>query len=246
MKKILLLVLGTLCVLVAVLFARTITFTSRQIQAPSAEKLTFDRDAALSRLSQALQFQTVSYSEVQTASQEFARFHAFLAGAFPLAHQRLTKEPIANHSLLYEWKGTDNRLKPILLMAHMDVVPVDKATESSWRHPPFSGPIADGYIWGRGTMDDKAGLLGILEAVETLLSEDYRPRRTIFLAFGHDEELGGDNGAAKIAGLLRQRNVELEFVLDEGLNILNRMIPGVTAPVALIGIAEKGYLSLKL
>jgi carboxypeptidase PM20D1 len=95
-------------------------------------------------------------------------------------------------------------------------------------------------------MDDKAGVLGILEAVERLLSEDFRPKRTIFLAFGHDEELGGTNGAAKIAAILRQRNVELELVLDEGLNIFRGIIEGVTTPVALVGVAEKGYLSLKL
>jgi carboxypeptidase PM20D1 len=246
MKKLLLPVLGAICLIVAVLIVRTIAFTSRQMQTQPVEKFTFDRQAALSRLSQAIQFQTVSFSNLSsTAAQEFERFHAFLAGAFPLAHQRLTRQ-VVDHSLFYEWKGTDNQLKPILLMAHMDVVPVDKAMESSWRHPPFAGRIADGYIWGRGTMDDKAGVLGILEAVERLLSEDYRPKRTIFLAFGHDEELGGNNGAAKIAAILRQRNVELELVLDEGLNIFRGIIEGVTAPVALIGVAEKGYLSLKL
>ena len=246
MKKLLLPVLGAICMIVAVLIVRTITFTSRQMQTQPVQKFTFDREAALSRLSQAIQFQTVSFPSLSsTAAQEFERFHAFLAAAFPLAHQRLTRQ-VVDHSLFYEWKGTDNQLKPILLMAHMDVVPVDKATESSWRHPPFAGRIADGYIWGRGTMDDKASVIGILEAVERLLSEDYRPKRTIFLAFGHDEELGGNNGAAKIAAILRQRNVELELVLDEGLNIFRGIIEGVTAPVALIGVAEKGYLSLKL
>ena len=247
MKKLSLLVLGAVCAIVAVLVIRTTAFTSRQIHTQAAEKFNFDRDTALSRLSRAIQFQTVSSSKVsQSTAIEFERFHTFLAAAFPRIHQQLTKEVISGHSLLYEWKGTDDRLKPILLMAHMDVVPVDKTTESSWRHPPFSGQIADGYIWGRGTMDDKASVLGILEAVEHLLDENYRPQRTILLAFGHDEEIGGHNGAAKIAVLLGARKVELEFVLDEGLNILNGIISGVTAPVALIGIAEKGYLSLKL
>jgi carboxypeptidase PM20D1 len=131
-------------------------------------------------------------------------------------------------------------------MAHMDVVPVDPATEKSWTHGPFSGQVTDGYIWGRGTMDDKASVLGILEAAEQLLAEGFKPQRTVFLAFGHDEEIGGNNGAAKIAEDLRRRGVELEFVLDEGMNILNRIVPGISSPVALIGIAEKGYLSLRL
>jgi len=153
---------------------------------------------------------------------------------------------MGGHSLLFSWKGKDERLKPVLLMAHMDVVPVDAATESSWHHPPFSGQVADGYIWGRGTMDDKGSVIAILEAAENLLTSGFEPQRTIYLAFGHDEEVGGNNGAANIAAALRSRGVELEFVLDEGLNILSGIISGLSSPVALIGIAEKGYLTLRL
>ena len=131
-------------------------------------------------------------------------------------------------------------------MAHMDVVPVDSTTESSWKTPPFSGAVDDGFVWGRGAMDDKASVLGILEAVELLLNEGFQPERSVYLAFGHDEEIGGHNGAAKIAELLRSRGVELEYVLDEGMNILSGIIDGVSSPVALIGIAEKGYLSIRM
>src|SRR4029453_5041285 len=166
--------------------------------------------------------------------REFQGFHHFLAKSFPGVHERLQKETMGGHSLLYSWKGKDNALQPILLMAHMDVVPVDPATESSWRHPPFSGQMAEGYIWGRGTMDDKGSVLAILEAAENLLASVFEPQRTIFLAFGLDEEPGGTNGAARIAGTLRSRRVELEFVLDEGLNILNGIISGLSSPVALI------------
>jgi carboxypeptidase PM20D1 len=247
MKKISLIVLGLFCALVAALVIRTITFTSRQIQVQPAETFTFDRDAALSRLSQAIKFQTISSSNIsQATAAELARFQTFLATAFPRAHQQLIKEVIGDHSLLFTWRGADDRLKPILLMAHMDVVPVDATTESSWRHPPFSGQIAEGFIWGRGAMDDKASVLGIFEAVENLLLAGFQPQATILLAFGHDEEVGGHNGTAKIAALLGTRKIEPAFVLDEGLNILNGIISGVTAPVALIGIAEKGYVSLKL
>lgn len=130
-------------------------------------------------------------------------------------------------------------------MAHMDVVPVDSASESLWKHPPFSGAVADGFIWGRGAMDDKGSVLGILEAVEHLLNEGFLPERSVYLAFGHDEEIGGHNGAAKIAELLSSRGVELEYVLDEGA-ILSGIIDGISSPVALIGIAEKGYLSIRL
>jgi carboxypeptidase PM20D1 len=247
MKKISLLLLASLAVIIGILAARTVAFTSRQILEPADETLTFDRDAALSRLSRAIRFQTVSAAKPSvTANVEFDNLRRFLRAAFPRTHRQLKKEIVGGHSLLYEWRGTDAALKPILLMAHMDVVPVDPAAESSWTHGPFSGEIAGGFIWGRGAMDDKASLLALLEAAEHLLATGFQPRRTIFFAFGHDEEVGGHDGAAAIAETLRSRSIELEFVLDEGLNILKGMVAGTAAPVALIGIAEKGYLSLKL
>jgi carboxypeptidase PM20D1 len=198
-------------------------------------------------LSQAIQHRTLSYRDLADPSRgEFERFQGFLADSFPRVHEKLTREAVNDHSLLYIWKGKNGVLKPILLMAHIDVVPVDSASESLWTHPPFSGAVADGIVWGRGTMDDKASVLGILEAVEHLLNEGFLPERTVYLAFGHDEEIGGQNGALKIAELLRTRKVELEYVLDEGMNILSGIIDGVSSPVAMIGIAEKGYLSIRL
>jgi carboxypeptidase PM20D1 len=131
-----------------------------------------------------------------------------------------------------------------LLMAHLDVVPADAA--DGWEKPPFDGTIANGFVWGRGAMDDKASVLGILEAVESLLSENYRPNRSIYIAFGQDEEIGGKNGAARIATLLKDRNVQFEYVLDEGLFVADGIVPGVSKPVALIGVAEKGFMSVQL
>jgi carboxypeptidase PM20D1 len=247
MKKLSFTFLGILLFLSGVLVIRTARFTSRQLQVAPAQAIAVDRDGAARRLAEAIRFQTVSYQDpAEPSVREFDRFHAFLTRLFPRLHRRLTKENVNAHSLLYTWQGKEARLKPMLLMGHMDVVPVDAATEKHWTHPPFSGQIAGGYIWGRGTMDDKVSVLGILEAVEYLLSVDFQPQRTIYLAFGHDEEIGGANGAGKIAELLRGRSVELEFVLDEGMNIVDGVIPGIAAPAALVGIAEKGYLSLDL
>ncbi len=247
MKKPSLILLGVFCILFAVLAVRTLSFSSRQLEPPPAREINLNQDVIVRRLSEAIQYRTVTNRRpAESSGQEFRSFHDFLEKSFPHVHGDLSKETIAGQSLLFTWKGNDDRLKPILLMAHMDVVPVDPLTESSWRHPPFSGEVADGYVWGRGTMDDKGSVLAILEAVENLLAEGFQLRRTVYLAFGHDEEVGGNNGAGKIAALLRSRGVQLEFVLDEGLNILSGVIPGVTAPVALIGIAEKGYLSIRL
>lgn len=247
MKRLALSLAALFGVLIAILVIRTATFRSRQLQPPPAPQLQIDQDAVKTRLSEALQFKTISFESVKESnSDRFRNFHAFLVKSFPRIHTQLTKEVVNEHSLLYIWKGKDDRLKPILLLAHMDVVPVDPDTERSWTHGPFSGQVADGYIWGRGAIDDKASLLGMLEAVERLLADGFQPQRTVYLAFGHDEETGGQQGAARIAALLGGRSVQIEAVLDEGSGITHNIIPGVAAPVAMIGIGEKGYLTVEL
>jgi carboxypeptidase PM20D1 len=207
---------------------------------------TLNMEPVVHRLSKAIQFQTVSQPipDGENAAA-LLKLREFLNTAFPRVHGHLHREIVNGYSLLYTWAGKDPGLAPILLMAHMDVVPVETDSEKSWTHPPFAGSIADGYIWGRGAMDDKGSLMAILEAVEHMLAQDFQPRRTVYLAFGHDEETGGAQGAAKIAGLLKSRSVTPEFILDEGGNITEGIIPGIDRPVALIGVAEKGYASLE-
>ena len=247
MKKLSLTLITVTGVLLGVILVRTVSFKSRQIHPARVEGIRVDQEASARRLSQAIRFKTISFrSPREDSAAEFPRFAAFIAQAFPRVNAQLTKEAVNEFSLLYTWKGKDERLKPILLMGHMDVVPVDPPSEKSWTQAPFSGQIVDGFIWGRGAMDDKVSVMGILETVENLLAQGFQPQRTIFLAFGHDEEIGGNNGAAKIAALLASRKIALEFVLDEGMNILSGIVDGVSAPVALIGIAEKGYLTIQL
>jgi carboxypeptidase PM20D1 len=147
--------------------------------------------------------------------------------------------------VLYRWQGSDPSLDPLLLLAHQDVVPVPPETEARWSQPPWDGVIADGFVWGRGAMDDKGNLLAILEAVETLAARGFAPPRTVYLAFGHDEEVGG-TGAKGVAELLTSRGVRAEFVLDEGMAVVEGLVPGLEPPAALIGVAEKGYCSVRL
>ena len=247
MKKAALAVLALFSVLIAIVSIRAAGFRSRQIPVDPIQPIAINRDQLAQRLSQAIQFKTISLQNSKDpGAEEFRRFHAFIDQSFPQVARHLKKEIVGGYSLLYGWPGKDPQLKPALMMAHLDVVPVDPATESSWSEPPFSGRIAGGFVWGRGAMDDKVSVLGLLEAVEYLLAKGFQPQRTIYLAFGHDEEIGGNAGAAQIAALLRSRAVELEFVLDEGLNIFDGVIAGIGAPAALVGIAEKGYLSLEL
>ena len=247
MKKILLVL--TLCVvlLVSVLLINTLRFTSKQIQIEPIQLTYVDEGDVAQHLAQALVFQTISYQEPgQMKGEHFLALHKYFEQIFPKLHATLTKELVGNYSLLYTWKGQDEKLKPILLMAHQDVVPVEPETLANWEQPPFGGRITDGYIWGRGAIDDKSNLLGIMEAVEMLLGQGFRPQRTIYLAFGEDEEIGGVSGAARIADLLHERNVELQYVLDEGLAITDGILPDISKPVALIGVAEKGFVSLEL
>lgn len=196
-------------------------------------------------LSEAVKFPTVSYSNespIDTAA--FSGYIDFITKTYPLISGKLSREVFNNFSLLYKWTGKDKALKPVILMAHYDVVPA--GDPASWERGPFSGLNDGKYIWGRGTLDDKAQMISILEAGEKLLSEGYVPERTIYLSFGHDEELTGQRGAGTIAETLRERGVEAEFVLDEGMAVTIGLVPMMKEPVALVGTSEKGYMSVKL
>ncbi|NLC72919.1 MAG: M20/M25/M40 family metallo-hydrolase [Ruminococcaceae bacterium] len=194
-------------------------------------------------LSRAIRIKTVSNSDIsKTDKDEFSAFEAFLAEAYPRFHKELKKTVINKHGLLYFWKGSGDSL-PVLITAHYDVVPAD---DKNWPYPPFSGEIADGKIYGRGALDDKGSLISIIEAAEELLCEGFAPKRDIYFAFGFDEEIGGDNGAVKIAEYLKKQNIKFEYVLDEGGAVADGSMMGIEKPIAVIGIAEKGNSSFRL
>ena len=203
--------------------------------------------AFLEHLSEAVRIPTVSQEDRSLVDESaLVEFRRFLERTYPLVHAHLEREVVAGHSLLYTWEGSDRTAKPFLLLAHQDVVPVEPGTEDAWPRAPFSGEVADGFLWGRGALDDKGSLIAMLEAVESLLAGGFRPQATVYLAFGHDEEIGGSSGAAAIAALLEERGVSLTFVLDEGGAVASGFVPGFDGPVALLGVAEKGYLNVRL
>ena len=205
-----------------------------------------DPDAVVQRLAEAVRIRTVSpQTPADFDAEPFLAFHAFLERSFPRAHGALEREIVADYSLLYTWRGSDTSLQPVLLTSHQDVVPVVPASLERWTYPPFSGAVAEGFVWGRGTLDDKVALMATLEAVESLVAAGFQPSRTVYLAFGHDEELGGDAGAKAITDLLESRGVRLWFSLDEGMVIVDGMA-GLEEPIAMIGVAEKGYMTLEL
>ncbi len=203
--------------------------------------------AAAHKLSRAIRFKTISETEEKNAfASEFTALHTYLEKAFPALHERLERKVLNKYSLLYTWPGSDPALKPVLLSAHLDVVPVEDASVKEWEQGAFSGLIDDLFIWGRGTLDDKYRVIAIMEAVEQLILAGFSPERTILLAFGHDEEIGGTEGAGAMSQFLQEKYERLEAVFDEGLAVTKGIFPGIAEPVAFIGTASKGSANFKL
>ena len=229
----------------AVIIVNAMRYGSRQL--PSVPAPAFVPLAgAVERLAAAVAIPTVSYADVtRRDTAAFARWREHLARSFPRAHATLRTERFERDAMLYTWPGLDTAAAPLVLLAHVDVVPVEPGTESQWTRPPFGGVADSLFVWGRGTQDDKAGALGILEAVEGLLASGFRPRRSIYVALGADEETGG-LGARAIADSLRARRVRPAVVLDEGGAVVRGVMPGLSRPLAAVGVAEKGYATLRL
>jgi carboxypeptidase PM20D1 len=235
-----------LAVLIVILLINTFRFSSVQKEVQPAAKIQVS-DSAVNHLSESVRFATNSYQEANRMdTAAFKGFARFLARTYPKVHASMQRELVNEHGLLYKWQGKRNDLAPIILMAHYDVVPVEAAAEKEWTQKPYSGIVKDGYIWGRGTMDDKVSVLGLMESAEMLLNEGYTPERTIYFAFGQDEEIGGEQGAKAIAALLKSRNIKAEMVLDEGHIIGKGLVPGIEKDVAMIGTSEKGFMSVEL
>lgn len=234
----------TALTVVGVVGVRTLTWAPPAViegAADLAAAPAFDVQAAAGRLSEAITFRTVSHQDAADNDlDQWSRFQAWLQATYPQAHRVMRREIVAGHTLVYSWAGTDPRLDPIVLMAHQDVVPADAA--EGWTHPPFEGVIAEGAVWGRGAVDDKGSLVGLFEAVESLAAAGFKPRRTVMLISGHDEEVGG-TGAQAANALMKSRNLSAQFVLDEGLLVVADN-PLTGGPAALIGVAEKGYGTL--
>jgi len=246
-RRLALATLTLICALAGAVAIRTWGAGSRQVAVTPAPPLPVDIDAATRRLSEAVALRTVSFAPgIAPATEEFRKLHRHLEGSFPKAHAAMRRETVGGLTLLYTWDGRDSSARPVVLMAHQDVVPIAPGTEQNWKVEPFSGKIDGGFVWGRGAWDNKANLMAMLEAIERLAGEGFRPRQSIILVLGHDEEIGGHKGAFAVAELLRSRNIKAEMVLDEGMLVTEGIMTGLAAPAALIGVAEKGYLTLEL
>ncbi len=249
MKKLLFGIVAVFAGLIAIMVLRANTaFEDVQVlPADDLPQVELDEAAVAERLAGAVRFRTISHDDRSNFDADaFLAHHEFLRESFPLVHERAELTLINDYTLLFRIDGSDASLKPVMFMGHTDVVPVDDVTLAEWTQDPFGGEIIDGEIWGRGSIDDKLSVMSFLEATEALIRDGFEPTRTLYLSFGHDEEVGGQDGAKAVAEYLQEQGIELEFVLDEGGVITEGMLTAVERPVAIIGVAEKGYVNLRL
>jgi len=241
--------LAVVAVVAGAVAVRTATFAPKDIADGSDVRLaavpSYDLDAAVAHLSAAAQIPTISHQDpADNDVAQWDRLHTWLAATYPAVHGAMTRTVLPNRTLIYHWPGSDAALAPIIVMAHQDVVPVTPGTEGEWKYPPFSGQIAEQAVWGRGTVDDKGSLIGLFEALEALANAGFQPKRGIYLVSGHDEEAGG-SGAIAAAAKLKADGVKAIFTIDEGSLVLTDT-PVINGPAIMIGIAEKGYATLKV
>lgn len=236
--------LAIILMLIVILIARTLTLSRKRALPPIPPSLP-DASKAIEKLQHAITFKTVSsLEEGKTDWEQFTRFSAYLAEAFPLCEKHLKRKSDSPYNLIYRFIGEDGAALPGLLTAHQDVV---SANEEEWTHPPFAKTLEEGYVWGRGSFDCKLQLIAILEAFEQLLQEDKKPKRTWYAAFGCDEEVnGGNKGATLIAEQFKRMNLSFSLVLDEGGVVSEDYIKGIDRPIAVVGVAEKGYMDTRL
>ncbi len=232
-------------ILFIIIILRTLYFRKKVQTGDSAaaKEITVPEESIL-KLSRAIQLKTVSYSDISMIDmEEHRKFGDFLKENFPLTDTKLERIQLNDFSYIFKWEGREKEKLPVLFMAHFDVVPV---RAEGWLHQPFSGDIEDGIIWGRGTLDTKNSLVAIMESTELLLEEGFKPERTIYLAFGGDEEVSGIKGAVAAVKYFREHGIHFDWVLDEGSIIAENMFSIVKKPLALIGIAEKGFVNIRV
>ena len=233
-------VLVLLVVFVAILLVRTLLFVPKELPPVQQDTITVDREKIVNDMIFMIQCKTVSNRDDALVDWgEYTKFQELLKERFPLVHQHCTLEHVGKTGLLYHWQGKSAQ-EPSVCMAHYDVVPID---EEGWDKPAFEGILEDGYIWGRGTLDTKGTLCGVMEAAEQLLSEGYVPAHDVYFSFSGEEEIDGDS-CKEIVRYLEQHGIRPALVLDEGGAVVENSFPGVSQECAMVGIGEKGSVNM--
>lgn len=236
-----LIVLAAFLILVAVVLVRAFLFKPAPLPQPAPMTEKPDADKVIDHLQQLIRCRTVSNLDRSLEDDDaFEALYDLLPKLYPNVYRTCECVCPNDRSLIYVWKGRSSE-KPVVLMAHYDVVPV---RQEEWQHDAFSAQIIDGEMWGRGTLDTKATFNGVLEAADNMISEGFVPANDIYMCFAGNEEIGGSGAPANVAWL-KQHGVKPELVLDEGGAVVQNVFPGVSQPAAVIGIAEKGTLDLR-
>ncbi|WP_027386621.1 M20/M25/M40 family metallo-hydrolase [Chryseobacterium gregarium] len=271
MKKLIFILLGILLIIIILVLIKTLTYPFKKVSAETAQgwKMIKD-DSAVQRLSSGLKIPTVSAGELgEFDYSTFDTIKEYLKTSYPLVYENVEYTEVNKYGLVFRLKGSNPSLDPILFLSHTDVVPPGEAdikdksenvfrpddqplppvseVAEDWDFGPFSGAVANGRIYGRGAIDMKGMLFSLMESMNALIKNKYVPQRDIYLAFGFDEEVGGQQGAAKIAGYFKSKNIKFDAVYDEGGLILEKgSVAGINSDIAVIGCAEKGFLSVKI
>ena len=234
-------ILGAVVALLAVLLIRALAFTPHKQKELDCPELSFDEEAAVTALQKLVQCKTVSYNDARLEDDgEFRKLINLLPTLYPRVFAACSFTELPDRALLFCWNGKQSK-DPSVMMAHYDVVPV---SEESWEKPPFAGVIEDGVLWGRGTLDTKVTMNGILSAADYLIGEGFQPENDIYFAFSGGEEINGP-GAANIVSYFQENGIQPALVVDEGGAVVENVFPGVKKPCAMVGIAEKGMMNVR-
>ena len=232
---------GIFLVFIAVVLIRAIAFKPCQEDTKSTDEIYVNSEKATSDLAEMIKCKTISHRDASLDDDaEFEKFEKLLPNLFPTVYANCSFEKVGTRGLLLRWQGKSSD-SPSVFMSHYDVVSVE---EKDWQKPAFEGIVEDGHLWGRGTLDTKGTLNGILSAAETLIAEGFVPEKDIYFAFGGNEEVNGD-GSRGIVQLFKSRGITPGLVLDEGGAVCTGVFPGVKDPIALIGIGEKGMINVE-
>ncbi len=236
-------IIVTIFILFTLLFLNTIRYRKRK--SAFIETIPFEiSEEIVQKLKEAVSIKTITHSLYsENDLDHFRKFKLFIEKSYPLVYQNLESQSLNDYSYFIKWPGADPDQNPVLFIAHFDVVPV---VEENWSTDPFGAEVKKGYLWGRGTLDTKNTLTAILESAEQLLKEGYVPERTVYMAFGGDEETQGTEGAGKISSYFKEQGIEFDWLLDEGGVVAENSFSMVKCPMALIGISEKGYVNLRI
>lgn len=234
-------IIGIICAFLAVILVRAAKFTPKAQPNLTGEIENFDKDAAINALATLVRCKTVSNVDHSLEDDtEFEKLIASLPSLYPRVFDVCSVQTLPDRALLFRWPGKQHK-DPTVLMAHYDVVPVD---ESKWDKPPFAAIIEDGVMWGRGTLDTKVTMNGVLSAANHLIAKGFQPENDIFFAFSGGEEVNG-KGAVNIVNYFEMHDIHPALVVDEGGAVVQNVFPGVKEPCGLIGIAEKGMMNVE-